>query len=106
MRERGVAALVISGNARTRHLTGYQRYFTATHAPPVHDVVLTHRGSPYLLVPRHVGLEAGMVFALEPGVYAPGTGCSPPEDMILATAAGTELLTHFPRDHDRNRDGA
>jgi Xaa-Pro dipeptidase len=63
MRERDVAALAISENARTRYLTGYQRYFTATHVPPVHAVVLTHRGGPYLLVPRHIGLEAGDCYA-------------------------------------------
>jgi len=59
MRERDVFALVISENARTRYLTGYQRYFTATHVPPVHAVVLTRQGGPHLLVPRHIGLEPG-----------------------------------------------
>ncbi|MFO1323085.1 MAG: Xaa-Pro peptidase family protein [Burkholderiales bacterium] len=59
MRERDVAALVISENSRTRYLTGYQRYFTATHVPPVHAVVLTRSGGPHLLVPRHIGLEPG-----------------------------------------------
>jgi len=59
MREQDVAALIISENARTRYLTGYQRYFTATHVPPVHAVVLTRQGGPCLLVPRHIRLEPG-----------------------------------------------
>ena len=59
MHERDVSALVISENARTRYLTGYQRYFTATYVPPVHAVVLTRQSGPYLLVPRHIGLEPG-----------------------------------------------
>jgi Xaa-Pro aminopeptidase len=41
-----------------------------------------------------------MVLALEPGVYAAGVGGSRPEDMILVTADGREVLTHFPRDAD------
>lgn len=58
MHARDIAALVVSENARTRYLTGYQRYFTATHVPPVHAVVLTPEAEPYLLIPRHVGLAA------------------------------------------------
>jgi Xaa-Pro aminopeptidase len=59
MRERNVAALIVSENARTRYLTGYQRYFTATHVPPVHAVLLTLHDGPILLVPRHIGLASG-----------------------------------------------
>jgi Xaa-Pro aminopeptidase len=54
MRRHGVAAIVVSENGRSRYLTGYQRYFTATHVAPVHAVVLTLDDGPYLLVPRHV----------------------------------------------------
>ncbi|MCC7047033.1 MAG: aminopeptidase P family protein [Alphaproteobacteria bacterium] len=54
-----IAAVVVSENARTRYLTGYQRYFTATHVPPVHAVVLTLDAGPYLLIPRHIELAAG-----------------------------------------------
>jgi Xaa-Pro aminopeptidase len=56
MRAHDVAAIVVCENGRTRYLTGYQRYFTATHVAPVHAVVLTADRGPDLLVPRHVVL--------------------------------------------------
>ena len=59
MRARQVAALVVSDSGRTRYLTGYQRYFTATHVAPVHAVVLTQSGGPYLLIPRHIAPGPG-----------------------------------------------
>ena len=58
MAARGLAAVVVSENGRTRYLTGYQRYFTATHVAPVHAVVLTQAGGPFLLLPRHIVLGA------------------------------------------------
>lgn len=58
MHEQNIDLLIVSENARTRYLTGYQRYFTATHVPPVHAVVLTQRTGPFLLIPRHVRLDS------------------------------------------------
>jgi Xaa-Pro aminopeptidase len=45
-------------------------------------------------------LAQDMVLALEPGLFVPGVGASRPEDMLLVTADGCEVLTHHPRDHD------
>ena len=59
MRQHDVAAVVISENGRSRYLTGYQRYFTATHVPPVHAVVVTLYDGPFLLLPAHVVLGPG-----------------------------------------------
>lgn len=54
MRQAGVAGLVLSENGRTRYLSGYQRYYTATYLPFVHAAILSLDAGPVLLVPRHV----------------------------------------------------
>ncbi len=55
---------------------------------------------PYIMPQSDTILEKNMVFALEPGVYAAGIGGSRPEDMVLVTGNGCEILTHWLRDFD------
>jgi Xaa-Pro aminopeptidase len=45
-------------------------------------------------------LVAGDVIALEPGLYRNGFGGVRLEDLILVTADGAEVLTHFPYDFE------
>ena len=45
-----------------------------------------------------VGLEPGMVFTVEPGVYFPGEGGVRLEDDLVVTPDGYELLTRVPLD--------
>jgi Xaa-Pro aminopeptidase len=54
MRQSDVAALLLCENGRTRYITGYQRYFTATYLAPVHAVLVTHDADPVLFLPTHV----------------------------------------------------
>lgn len=54
MKQSGVAALLLCENGRTRYVTGYQRYFTATYLAPVHAVLVTHDADPVLFLPTHV----------------------------------------------------
>ena len=54
MRNADVAGLVLCENGRTRYLTGYQRYHSATQLAPAHAVVMTLNDGPILMVPRHV----------------------------------------------------
>ncbi|MBI3969405.1 MAG: aminopeptidase P family protein [Chloroflexi bacterium] len=65
-----------------------------------HGLGLGLHEEPYVWPESDTILEAGMVIALEPGVYAPGIGGSRPEDTVVVTASGSELLTHYPRDFD------
>lgn len=65
-----------------------------------HGIGLSLQEEPYIRPDSMTVLKENMVFALEPGVYAPGIGGSRPEDMLLVTAAGCEIMTHFPRDYD------
>ena len=54
MRNADVAGLVLCENGRTRYLTGYQRYHSATQLAPAHAVVMTLNDGPILMVPRHI----------------------------------------------------
>jgi Xaa-Pro aminopeptidase len=65
-----------------------------------HGIGLGLHEEPYIGPNSLTVLKENMVFALEPGVYAPGVGGSRPEDMLVVTAAGCEVMTHFPRDYD------
>jgi Xaa-Pro aminopeptidase len=58
---------------------------------------------PYITPQSSTVLQKNMVFALEPGVYQTGVGGSRPEDMLLVTESGCEVLTHHPRDFDMLR---
>ncbi len=54
MKGEGVAAAVLAENGRTRYLTGYQRYYSASYLPSVHAAVITLDAGPVLLLPRHI----------------------------------------------------
>ena len=45
-------------------------------------------------------LVEGDVIALEPGLYRHGYGGVRLEDLVLVTADGAELLTHYPYDFE------
>ena len=45
------------------------------------------------------GLQPGMIFTIEPGVYVPGVGGVRIEDDVLVTETGCEVLTSMAVDH-------
>lgn len=63
-----------------------------------HGLGVTYHEAPRIYPVSSVALEAGMIIALEPGIYVEGSGGVRLEDVVLVTADGAELLTDFPKE--------
>jgi Xaa-Pro aminopeptidase len=106
MLERGIAAVRLGAKASDVWRASFEVAERAGMADRVtipfsgHGIGVGLHEEPYVTPSSPTVLEENMVFALEPGVYAPGVGGSRPEDMLLVTATGCEVLTHYPRDYD------
>ena len=58
-----------------------------------HGLGASYHETPRIVPYETMPLEAGMMIALEPGVYVPGLGGARMEDIVLVTHAGCEVLT-------------
>jgi Xaa-Pro dipeptidase len=80
------------------------RYFESNDLVPYwrqhtgHAIGLRNHEAPFLDVGDHTPVEPGMVFTIEPGVYADGIGGFRHSDTVLVTADGIEILTDYPSD--------
>lgn len=63
-----------------------------------HAVGLRDHEAPFLDVGDRTTIEPGMVFTVEPGVYAPGIGGFRHSDTVAVTEDGIDILTFYPRD--------
>lgn len=63
-----------------------------------HAIGLRYHEGPFLDVGDHTVLKPGMVFTVEPGLYAPELGGFRHSDTVVITDGGMELLTYYPRD--------
>jgi Xaa-Pro dipeptidase len=63
-----------------------------------HAIGLRNHEAPFLDLGDHTPLKPGMVFTIEPGVYATGLGGFRHSDTVVVTEDGMELLTEYPRD--------
>ena len=59
---------------------------------------LRYHEGPFLDLGDHTELRPGMVFTVEPGLYAPELGGFRHSDTVLITPDGIDLLTYYPRD--------
>ena len=62
-----------------------------------HGVGLDVHEAPTVSSRSKAVVQEGMVFTIEPGIYLPGVGGVRIEDMVLATAAGSRVLTRIPK---------
>lgn len=65
-----------------------------------HAIGLRYHEGPFLDVGDDTELQPGMVFTVEPGLYAAGVGGFRHSDTVVVTDEGIEFLTYYPRDLD------
>lgn len=63
-----------------------------------HAIGLRYHEGPFLDIGDHTVIQPGVVFTVEPGLYAPELGGFRHSDTVLITQDGTEILTYYPRD--------
>jgi Xaa-Pro dipeptidase len=63
-----------------------------------HAIGLRYHEGPFLDRGDETEIVPGMVFTVEPGLYAPAVGGFRHSDTVAVTADGVELLTYYPRD--------
>jgi Xaa-Pro aminopeptidase len=63
-----------------------------------HAIGLRNHEAPFLDVGDQTRVEPGMVFTIEPGLYASQVGGFRHSDTVVVTPDGIEILTYYPRD--------
>lgn len=65
-----------------------------------HAIGLRYHEGPFLDLGDSTEIKPGMVFTVEPGLYAADLGGFRHSDTVLVTEEGLEILTYYPRDLD------
>ena len=63
-----------------------------------HAIGLRNHEAPFLDVGDHTPVEPGMVFTIEPGLYAADVGGFRHSDTVVVTEDGIDVLTSYPSD--------
>jgi Xaa-Pro aminopeptidase len=63
-----------------------------------HAIGIRYHEAPFLDIGDATIMKPGMVFTVEPGLYASELGGFRHSDTVLITEAGIEILTYYPRD--------
>jgi len=63
-----------------------------------HCIGLRYHEGPFLDIGDDTEIKPGMVFTVEPGLYAAGLGGFRHSDTVMITEDGIEMLTYYPRD--------
>jgi len=84
--------MAVRGYFAQHDLFAYWRHHTG------HAIGLRYHEGPFLDSGDHTEIKPGMVFTVEPGLYAPELGGFRHSDTVLVTGDGIEILTYYPRD--------
>jgi Xaa-Pro aminopeptidase len=63
-----------------------------------HAIGLRYHEGPFLDIGDDTEIRPGMVFTVEPGLYASGLGGFRHSDTVAVTESGLDFLTYYPRD--------
>lgn len=63
-----------------------------------HCIGLRYHEGPFLDLGDQTEIKPGMVFTVEPGLYAPHLGGFRHSDTVVVTEDGIEMMTYYPRD--------
>ncbi len=63
-----------------------------------HAIGIRYHEGPFLDIGDETIIQPGMVFTVEPGLYAPSLGGFRHSDTVLVTDNGIEMMTYYPRD--------
>jgi Xaa-Pro dipeptidase len=63
-----------------------------------HAIGIRYHEAPFLDIGDTTIIQPGMIFTVEPGLYAPSLGGFRHSDTVLVTEDGIEILTYYPRD--------
>jgi Xaa-Pro aminopeptidase len=83
-----------------------RRYYEAHDLMPYwkhhtgHAIGLRYHEGPFLDIGDDTMLQPGMVFTVEPGLYAPDLGGYRHSDTVAIAEDGAEMITYYPRDLD------
>ncbi len=84
--------MAVRGYFAQHDLFPYWRHHTG------HAIGLRYHEGPFLDSGDSTVIRPGMVFTVEPGLYAPELGGFRHSDTVLVTDDGIEILTYYPRD--------